>query len=82
MVREGTRKCLFFWPFSLIRNLCISVASNLLFEDESSNPYGQIARNLEPNDALELSPVATNVESVEAALQDEIDDDDPFSKRR
>nr|WGV38261.1 WRKY [Loropetalum chinense var. rubrum]WGV38262.1 WRKY [Loropetalum chinense var. rubrum] len=57
-------------------------------DDKSSGTYGHIAHNIESSGALELSPVTTNVDSIEGAgsqlnrINDEVDDDDPFSKRR
>lgn len=55
-------------------------------DDNSSNTYRQIAYNIEANGSPELSPITTNVDSVEGSqmnrINDEVDDDDPFSKRR
>ena len=50
--------------------------------------YGQGSHAAEPNRTSELSPVATNDDSPEGTgfmsnrTNDEVDDDDPFSKRR
>ncbi|XWS11303.1 hypothetical protein CRYUN_Cryun38cG0072400 [Craigia yunnanensis] len=46
-------------------------------DDMASNMYGQMAHSIEPNSTADLSPVTANDDNV-----DEIDDDDPFSKRR
>lgn len=50
--------------------------------------YGHVSHEAEPNSTPELSPVATNDDSQECAgfvsnrTNEEVDDDDPFSKRR
>ncbi|OMP04274.1 DNA-binding WRKY [Corchorus olitorius] len=46
-------------------------------DDKSASMYGQMAHSIEPNSAADLSPVTVNDDNV-----DEVDDDDPFSKRR
>ncbi|XWS51788.1 hypothetical protein CRYUN_Cryun11dG0012900 [Craigia yunnanensis] len=46
-------------------------------DDKSSSMYGQMAHSIEPNCTADLSPVTANDDIV-----DEVDDDDPFSKRR
>ncbi|XWS27774.1 hypothetical protein CRYUN_Cryun25bG0009300 [Craigia yunnanensis] len=46
-------------------------------DDKSSSMYGQMAHSIEPNSTADLSPVTANDDNV-----DEVDDDDPFSKRR
>ncbi|XVF70811.1 hypothetical protein PTKIN_Ptkin11bG0191700 [Pterospermum kingtungense] len=46
-------------------------------DDKSSSMYGQMTHSFEPNSAADLSPVTINDDNV-----DEVDDDDPFSKRR
>ncbi|XP_027343729.1 probable WRKY transcription factor 20 isoform X2 [Abrus precatorius] len=57
-------------------------------DDKGSNIFGQISHTAEPDRTLELSPVATNDDNLEGTgflssrNNDEIDDDDPFSKRR
>ena len=50
--------------------------------------YGQVSHAAEPNSTPESSPVATNDDGLEGAgfvsnrNNEEVDDDDPFSKRR
>ncbi|KAM5585341.1 putative WRKY transcription factor 20 [Rosa sericea] len=57
-------------------------------DDKSSSMYGQMSCTNEPNSTPELSPVRGNDGSVEGTgslstrILDEVDDDDPFSKRR
>ncbi|XP_027330833.1 probable WRKY transcription factor 20 isoform X2 [Abrus precatorius] len=57
-------------------------------DDKASNMHGQVSHPAEPNGTPELSPVATNDDSPEGAgfvsnrTNDEVDDDDPFLKRR
>ncbi|KAL5548554.1 hypothetical protein UlMin_003785 [Ulmus minor] len=57
-------------------------------DDKPSNIYGHVPNNNEPNGTLDQSPVTGNDDSVEAKgyqlnrILDEVDDDDPFSKRR
>ncbi|XP_061375366.1 probable WRKY transcription factor 20 isoform X2 [Gastrolobium bilobum] len=57
-------------------------------DDKGSNIYGQMSHTTEPNSTPELSPVATNDDSLEGTgllsnqNNDEVDDDDLFSKRR
>ncbi|KAE8733546.1 putative WRKY transcription factor 20 [Hibiscus syriacus] len=46
-------------------------------DDKSSSIYGQMAHSIEPNSTADLSLVAVNDSNV-----DDVDDDDPFSKRR
>ncbi|XVF03708.1 hypothetical protein REPUB_Repub05bG0016900 [Reevesia pubescens] len=46
-------------------------------DDKPSSMYGQMAHSIEPNSTADLSPVTANDDNV-----DEVDDDDPFSKRR
>ncbi|XP_022753911.1 probable WRKY transcription factor 20 isoform X2 [Durio zibethinus] len=46
-------------------------------DDKSSSMYGQTAHIIEPNSTADLLPVTANDDNV-----DEVDDDDPFSKRR
>ncbi|GMJ05042.1 hypothetical protein like AT4G26640 [Hibiscus trionum] len=46
-------------------------------DDKPSCGYGQIANNIEPNSTADLSPVTANHDNL-----DEVEDDDPFSKRR
>ena len=41
-----------------------------------------MAHNIDPNGTPELSPVAANDDVVEGAILDEVDEDDPLSKRR
>ncbi|KAF5728451.1 WRKY transcription factor 20 [Tripterygium wilfordii] len=48
-------------------------------EDKSLGIYGQISQTVEHNATPELSPGTANDDSPEGA---EVDDDDPFSKRR
>lgn len=56
--------------------------------DKSSSIYGQMSSTNEPNSTPELSPVRGNDGNVEGTVSlstrilDEVDDDDPFSKRR
>ena len=53
--------------------------------DKSPSIYGQTSNTNDPNGTPDLSPIATNDDSAEAAgnrINDDIDDDDPFSKRR
>ncbi|XP_068338494.1 probable WRKY transcription factor 20 [Pyrus communis] len=57
-------------------------------DDKPSGIYGQMSSNNEPSSTSELSPVTGNDDNVEGTgslsnrLPDEVDDDDPFSKRR
>ncbi|XP_057441057.1 probable WRKY transcription factor 20 isoform X2 [Lotus japonicus] len=57
-------------------------------DDKASNVYGHVSHEAEPNSTPELSPVATNDDSQECAgfvsnrTNEEVDDDDPFPKRR
>ncbi|KAI4307912.1 hypothetical protein L6164_031038 [Bauhinia variegata] len=57
-------------------------------DDKASNLHGQVSHTTEPNSTLELSPVVGNDDSPEGAGlvsnrgNDEVDDDDLFSKRR
>ncbi|KAK7299964.1 hypothetical protein RJT34_10795 [Clitoria ternatea] len=57
-------------------------------DDKASNMYGQVSHAVEPSSAHDLSPVATNDDTLDGAglvpnrTNDEVDDDDPFSKRR
>ncbi|KAL1332760.1 hypothetical protein HN51_061548 [Arachis hypogaea] len=57
-------------------------------DDKVSNIYGQVSHVAEPGSTPELSPGAASVDSPEGAglasnkINDELDDDDPFSKRR
>ncbi|XP_039058769.1 probable WRKY transcription factor 20 isoform X1 [Hibiscus syriacus] len=46
-------------------------------DDKPSCGYGQIAHSIEPNSTADLSPVTANEDNL-----DEVEDDDPFSKRR
>ncbi|KAK8622980.1 hypothetical protein V6N13_117877 [Hibiscus sabdariffa] len=46
-------------------------------DDKPSCGYGQIARSIEPNSTADLSPVTANNDNL-----DEVEDDDPFLKRR
>ncbi|XVF77285.1 hypothetical protein PTKIN_Ptkin14bG0030600 [Pterospermum kingtungense] len=46
-------------------------------DDKLSSMYGPMAYSIEPNSTADLSPGAANDDNV-----DEVDDDDPFSKRR
>ncbi|KAF7815937.1 putative WRKY transcription factor 20 isoform X1 [Senna tora] len=61
-------------------------ASSLSGQD--ANMYGHVSHTTEPNGAPDLSPVAANDDTLEGAglasnrANDEVDDDDPFSKRR
>lgn len=56
--------------------------------DKSSSIYGQMANTNERNGTPELSPITANDDGVEGTgslsnrINDEGDDDDPFSKRR
>lgn len=96
--RDGKRKifgaistkCLSF-IFFLKGNLMNSVLFCTFFVtnvDKSSSIYGQMANTNEPNGTAELSPNLTNDDGVEGSgmlsnrINDEGDDDDPFSKRR
>ncbi|KAL1119269.1 hypothetical protein V6Z11_D01G092200 [Gossypium hirsutum] len=45
--------------------------------DKSYCGYGQMAHSIEPNSTADISPVTANDDNL-----DEIEDDDPFSKRR
>ncbi|GAU29571.1 hypothetical protein TSUD_153210 [Trifolium subterraneum] len=57
-------------------------------DDKGFNNYGQMSHAAERDSTPELSPVATNADSPEGAgflsnrSNDEVDEDDPFSKRR
>ncbi|TKY57373.1 WRKY transcription factor 20 [Spatholobus suberectus] len=57
-------------------------------DDRASIMYGQVSHAAEPNSTPEPSPVATNGDGLEGAgfvsnrTNEEVDDDDPFSKRR
>ncbi|XP_020206545.1 probable WRKY transcription factor 20 isoform X2 [Cajanus cajan] len=57
-------------------------------DDKASTMYGQVSHGAEPNSTPESSPVATNGDGLEGAglvssrINEEVDDDDPFSKRR
>ncbi|XP_061375629.1 probable WRKY transcription factor 20 [Gastrolobium bilobum] len=57
-------------------------------DDKASNMYCQVSHEADPNNTTELSPVATNGDSLEGAgfvsnrTNDEVDDEDLFSKRR
>ncbi|EXB67429.1 putative WRKY transcription factor 20 [Morus notabilis] len=54
-------------------------------EDKSQNVYGQTSNTNDPNGTPDQSPIATNDDSGDATgnrIHDDIDDDDPFSKRR
>ncbi|GLT56990.1 hypothetical protein SLA2020_299990 [Shorea laevis] len=51
--------------------------SDRVRDDRSSNTYSQMPPTIEPNGNPELSPVTAIDDNV-----DEVDDDDPFSKRR
>ncbi|XP_028221436.1 probable WRKY transcription factor 20 isoform X2 [Glycine soja] len=57
-------------------------------DDKASTMYGQVSHAAEPNSTPESSPVATNDDGLEGAgfvsnrNNEEVDDDDPFSKRR
>ncbi|XP_057429275.1 probable WRKY transcription factor 20 isoform X2 [Lotus japonicus] len=57
-------------------------------DDKGFNNYGQVSHTAEPDSTPELSPSATNDDSVEGIgflsnrNNDEVDDDDPFLKRR
>ena len=62
-------------------NVLICSGADFYFEDKPPNIYGQMAHNTDPNTTPELSPVA-NDDVVEGAVLDEVDEDDPFSKRR
>ncbi|CAB4277924.1 unnamed protein product [Prunus armeniaca] len=64
-------------------------ASSLIGRDDKpSSIYGQMSSTNEPNSTPERSPVTGNDDSVEGTgslsnrMAEEIDDDDPFSKRR
>ncbi|XVE80489.1 hypothetical protein DITRI_Ditri14bG0144000 [Diplodiscus trichospermus] len=46
-------------------------------DDKSSSMYGQMTHSIEPNSTTDQFPVTANDDNT-----DEIDDDDPFSKRR
>ncbi|KAK8313176.1 hypothetical protein V6Z12_D01G091400 [Gossypium hirsutum] len=46
-------------------------------DDKSYCGYGQMAHSIEPNSTADISPVTANDDNL-----DEIEDDDPFSKRR
>lgn len=53
--------------------------------DKSQNVYGQTSNTNDPNGTPDQSPIATNDDSGDASgnrIHDDIDDDDPFSKRR
>ena len=58
------------------------VSSLIGRDDKSPSIYGQMAHNIDPNGTPELSPVAANDDVVEGAILDEVDEDDPLSKRR
>ncbi|PON94107.1 WRKY domain containing protein [Trema orientale] len=54
-------------------------------DDKSSSMYGQASNTNEANGTPDLSPISANDDSVEATgnrIHDDVDDDDPFSKRR
>ncbi|XWS09711.1 hypothetical protein CRYUN_Cryun39dG0012600 [Craigia yunnanensis] len=53
------------------------VSSLTGIDDKSSSMYSQMAHSIEPNSTADQSPVTANGDNV-----DEVDDDDPFSKRR
>lgn len=63
----------------------LSFCSMFCFIDKSSM-YGQVSHTGEPNGTPDLSPGAANDENGEGAvlnrINDEFDEDDPFSKRR
>lgn len=47
--------------------------------------YGHVSNTNDPNGTPDLSPITTNDDSLEATgnrIHDDVDDDDPFSKRR
>ncbi|KAK8545743.1 hypothetical protein V6N13_067010 [Hibiscus sabdariffa] len=46
-------------------------------DDKSSSMYGQMAHSIEPNSTADLSPVTANDDN-----EDDVENDDPFSKRR
>ncbi|XP_022735001.1 probable WRKY transcription factor 20 [Durio zibethinus] len=46
-------------------------------DDKPSSMYGQMAHSIEPNSTADVTSVTANDDNV-----DEVDDDDPFSKRR
>ncbi|GMI85227.1 hypothetical protein like AT4G26640 [Hibiscus trionum] len=46
-------------------------------DDKSSSMYGQMAHSIEPNSTPDLSPVTANDDN-----DDDVENDDPFSKRR
>ncbi|TYH30450.1 hypothetical protein ES288_A01G096100v1 [Gossypium darwinii] len=46
-------------------------------DDKSYCGYGQMAHSIEPNSTADISPVTANDDNL-----DEVEDDDPFSKRR
>ncbi|KAI8557518.1 hypothetical protein RHMOL_Rhmol04G0016700 [Rhododendron molle] len=62
--------------------------SSLTAQEDKSALSAQMYSHIEPNGTPELSPRGTNDDSVEGAApqlngtNDEVDDDDPFSKRR
>ncbi|KAJ1392525.1 WRKY domain [Sesbania bispinosa] len=57
-------------------------------DEKASNMYNQSSHAAEPNSTPELSPVTTNDDSLEGSAfvtnrtNDEVDDENPFSKRR
>ncbi|KAF7831305.1 putative WRKY transcription factor 20 isoform X1 [Senna tora] len=57
-------------------------------DDKAPNMYNQVSQNADPNSTPELSPVPANDDSPEGIglvsnrVNDEVDDDDPFLKRR
>ncbi|KAA8523581.1 hypothetical protein F0562_010004 [Nyssa sinensis] len=62
--------------------------SSLTGQEDKSTVNAQISHNVEPNGTPERSPCGANDDSVEGAVlqfnstNDEVDEDDPFSKRR
>ncbi|KAG2678200.1 hypothetical protein I3760_12G132500 [Carya illinoinensis] len=63
-------------------------APSLTGRDEKSGIYGQISHAVEPNGTPDLSPVMANDDSLDGAgstpnrINDDVEDDDLFSKRR
>ncbi|XP_022716787.1 probable WRKY transcription factor 20 isoform X2 [Durio zibethinus] len=51
--------------------------TEIIYKDKPSSMFGHMVHNIEPNSTADLSPVTANDDNV-----DEVDDDDPFSKRR
>lgn len=75
--------------FSLFKKIwCGEVIFSCWFFEDKSALSAQMYSHIEPNGTPELSPRGTNDDSVEGAApllngtNDEVDDDDPFSKRR